>query len=41
VFLARCDFVQGNVSAYKASKPVMERLESEGIACWYDDGNMD
>jgi hypothetical protein len=41
VYLARCDFVQGNVAAYKASKPVMERLESEGIACWYDDGRMD
>jgi hypothetical protein len=41
VFLARCDFVQGNVSAYRSVQPVLERLKNEGIACWYDDGNMD
>jgi hypothetical protein len=39
--IARCDFVQGNVSAYKTAGPVRDFLKDRGIMADYNDGVMD
>jgi hypothetical protein len=39
--IARCDFVQGNVSAYKTVGPALEYLRGQGLMVEYNDGVMD
>jgi len=38
--IVHCNFVQGNVSAQRAVKPVLEYLKNEGLEAVYDDGWM-
>jgi len=36
-----CDFVQGNVAAYKSHGPALEYLKENGIDARYNDGGID
>jgi hypothetical protein len=39
--VVRCEFVQGNISAYKSHGPALEYLKEHGIYARYNDGRMD
>ena len=41
VKIARCDWVQGNISAQRSKAPALDYLERHGIIASYDDGWMD